>query len=497
MLNDWELLHKFTREKDQGVFKELVERHIDMVHGVARRMLGASRSHADDAVQAVFLLLSQRADRISPKGSLAGWLFRATRYCCANIKKSEDRRQRHERESVMEPKEDATTNEELAAVLDEALGRLSEKERQAILVRYMKRKSVAETSEVLGVSVRAVEKRLRLGIEKIRHVFARKGFVVPTAAVGAVMMVEGAKAAPASLTASAVGATIQASASVAGIAKGALAMMKLAVAKTIAVAAMVAAIVAIAVTVPLLSKAQGEPAAPPPPALTKEILAMTDKSAPVRALLTGKELYIGRKAPYPENVATSAAFRAMAQYLNIDLPISRKGWSDYCYFTGITGEAFRFHEFMSIVKDAGGQSTAERYAHRSNTQVLQDAFTAAGLTCEIHMKSDPNFPSQDELYKKIIASIHGRSMPVVGFGGFAKVRAPFLITGYDNHAVLGWSHFQNEDADNRHLQLKSEPTGEFRLENWYDAIDGIAFATGKKEEPPLRDIYLPALQRAV
>ncbi|MCL2640743.1 MAG: sigma-70 family RNA polymerase sigma factor, partial [Phycisphaerales bacterium] len=112
MPNDWELLQKFAREKDQGAFRELVERHIDMVHGIARRLLGASAGHADDAVQGVFLLLSQRAGRISPKGSLAGWLFRATRYCCANIRKSEDRRQRYERESAMEPKENAATNEE-------------------------------------------------------------------------------------------------------------------------------------------------------------------------------------------------------------------------------------------------------------------------------------------------------------------------------------------------------------------------------------------------
>ena len=232
MPSDGDLLHRFAREKDQEAFRELVARHVDMVYGVARRVLGTS--HADDVVQAVFLLLSQRADSVSRQRSLVGWLFRVAMYCCANIKKSEDRRRRRERESAMERKEDFATNEELAAVLDEALGRLGEKERQAILVRYMERKSVAETSEILGVSVSVVEKRLKRGIERIRGVFARKGFVVPVAVVGTVMMAESAKAAPVCLAVSAGGVTIQASASVIGIAKGALAMMKMVVVKTIA-----------------------------------------------------------------------------------------------------------------------------------------------------------------------------------------------------------------------------------------------------------------------
>jgi len=156
------------------------------------------------------------------------------------MRKSEDRRRRREREVVVERNEGAAMNEELTGVLDEALGRLGEKERQAILVRYLERKSVAETGEILGVSVSIVEKRLKRGIAGIRRVFARKGFLlVPMGVVGAMMMAEGAKAAPAGLAASAVGVTTQASASVVKIAKGASMMMKMAVVKMIAVAAVV------------------------------------------------------------------------------------------------------------------------------------------------------------------------------------------------------------------------------------------------------------------
>jgi len=308
MPNDWELLHTFAREKDQqggGAFSELVGRHIDMVYGVAKRMLGTSR--ADDAVQAVFLLLSQRADRISPKGSLAGWLFRATRYCCANIKKSEDRRRRHERSSAMKQNEHVATNEELTAVLDEALERLNEKQRQAILVRYLENRSVAETSEALGVSISVVERRLRHGLEKIRSVFARKGFVVPAAAVGAVMMAESAKAAPVGLVASAAGVTTTASASVVGIAKGALTMMKMAITKTIAAAAVTTGIVATIVTVSLLPMAHGEPQA----ASTSPATAVDPDAED--AYLTKKDLLAGVEALRSEisDLTVSYSFNAI------------------------------------------------------------------------------------------------------------------------------------------------------------------------------------------
>ena len=104
MDGDGELLERWVRGRDEGAFGELVGRHVDMVYGAARRMLGGPGREAEDVAQAVFLLLSQKAARILARGGgggLVGWLYRATRFCCANVRKEEGRRKNREREAAM------------------------------------------------------------------------------------------------------------------------------------------------------------------------------------------------------------------------------------------------------------------------------------------------------------------------------------------------------------------------------------------------------------
>src|ERR1035437_6700172 len=102
MDSDWNLLERYAARRDQAAFAELVARYVNLVYGTARRMLGGADKDAEDVVQAVFFLLWQRVGRIRPKGALATWLFRATRYCCANVKKEERRRKEREQEVGMQ-----------------------------------------------------------------------------------------------------------------------------------------------------------------------------------------------------------------------------------------------------------------------------------------------------------------------------------------------------------------------------------------------------------
>ena len=70
---DAELLRRFVRDADQGAFATLVSRHAGMVFGVCQRSLPTVQD-AEDACQATFLLLAQKAaactgNRRSPTGS--------------------------------------------------------------------------------------------------------------------------------------------------------------------------------------------------------------------------------------------------------------------------------------------------------------------------------------------------------------------------------------------------------------------------------------------
>jgi DNA-directed RNA polymerase specialized sigma24 family protein len=61
------------------------------------RIAARSTSHdADDAVQAVFILLVQRAARMNTRVRLTGWLFESLRYTIRGIHRAHRRRRFHE-----------------------------------------------------------------------------------------------------------------------------------------------------------------------------------------------------------------------------------------------------------------------------------------------------------------------------------------------------------------------------------------------------------------
>src|SRR5580658_360254 len=88
--NDAELLRGYATAGDPAAFRRLVERHIDFVYACAVRQVG-NRDLAEDVVQAVFLLLSQKAGKMKPGTFIKGWLFNATRYSASNAWRAEAR----------------------------------------------------------------------------------------------------------------------------------------------------------------------------------------------------------------------------------------------------------------------------------------------------------------------------------------------------------------------------------------------------------------------
>src|SRR5262245_30542167 len=72
-VTDGELLEQFVAERDETAFHVLVKRHGSMVLGVCRRLLRHEQD-AEDAFQAVFLVLAQKASSISPPERVGNWL---------------------------------------------------------------------------------------------------------------------------------------------------------------------------------------------------------------------------------------------------------------------------------------------------------------------------------------------------------------------------------------------------------------------------------------
>src|SRR5260370_32685703 len=73
--SDAELLARFLDERDDTAFEALLVRHTSAVRAACRGWL-RSAADIDDAAQATFLVLVQRARSIRDRAALGRWLYR-------------------------------------------------------------------------------------------------------------------------------------------------------------------------------------------------------------------------------------------------------------------------------------------------------------------------------------------------------------------------------------------------------------------------------------
>jgi RNA polymerase sigma factor (sigma-70 family) len=205
-MSDRELLQEYARTGSPAAFERLVKAHVDLVYSSARRRLGDAHL-AEDVTQVVFLMLCRKAGKLPEKVSVTGWLFKATQYAAADALKMARRRERHERqaaEMAQALKQPDDRWQRLSPYLDEALAKLGDRERDAVLLRYFRGMSLEETGKSLGVSGDAVAQRVSRGLQKLRAYFARKGIVLPAATLATALATNSVEAAPAGLGAAVV-----------------------------------------------------------------------------------------------------------------------------------------------------------------------------------------------------------------------------------------------------------------------------------------------------
>src|ERR1051325_4586189 len=135
-MDDMTLLQEHATGKSESAFATLVSRHVGFVYSSALRQVRDPHL-AEEVTQVVFILLARKAGTISHQAILSGWLFKAARFTASAQLKATIRRQRREQEAQMnsitsEPATDRAW-EHMSPLLDEALAKLSERDRQAVL----------------------------------------------------------------------------------------------------------------------------------------------------------------------------------------------------------------------------------------------------------------------------------------------------------------------------------------------------------------------------
>jgi len=241
-VSDMELLRDYDRQGSEEAFAGLVRRHINLVYSVAFRHVGIA-AHAEEITQAVFVILARKAAGLRPDTILEGWLHETTRLTALSFLRGERRRQFREQEaymqSTLQESIDASAWNQLAPLLDEAMSRLGKTDRDAVMLRFFKDKSVREVAAALRVNEGAAQRRVLRAVEKLRRFFTKRGVVLPAAVLTAAISANSVQAAPVALaksvTAVAVAKGAAAGGSTLALIKGALKIMAWTKAKTVAV----------------------------------------------------------------------------------------------------------------------------------------------------------------------------------------------------------------------------------------------------------------------
>ena len=171
-LDDATLLERYAKAGSDDAFRMLVDRYASMVYSICAGEL-RNADLAQDATQAVFVVLAQRAARLRVDRSLAGWLYATSRTISRSLSRKE--RRRLSNEAMLDP--DRSTDTAIATTLRihvwAAIDKLREQDREAIILRYWQGMSLAEVGEAQGASEGAARMRIDRALRRMRHVLAR------------------------------------------------------------------------------------------------------------------------------------------------------------------------------------------------------------------------------------------------------------------------------------------------------------------------------------
>ncbi len=175
-LTDRELLAQFSAG-NQAAFAAIVKRHTGLVLGVCRRVLPTVQD-AEDACQAVFLVLARKAKTGGWQSSIANWLYTTARRIASETNRAAARRLNREAHSTPPAPVsalDEMTGREAFAALDEELDKLPAIYREPLVLCYLQGLTRDEAASRLGIPSATLKSQLDRGRKKLADALTKRG----------------------------------------------------------------------------------------------------------------------------------------------------------------------------------------------------------------------------------------------------------------------------------------------------------------------------------
>jgi RNA polymerase sigma factor (sigma-70 family) len=174
-LNDGDLWRRYLRERSEAAFETLVRRHAPMVMGVCRRVL-RNEQDAEDAFQATLLVLVRKGSRCQSPVKMANWLHGVAYRTALEARRAVAIRRAREAKVIPRTVISDDRCAELRPVLDEEIGRLTEKYRAAVVLCDLEGRTRQDVARLLGCPEGTVASRLARGRTMLAMRLARRGF---------------------------------------------------------------------------------------------------------------------------------------------------------------------------------------------------------------------------------------------------------------------------------------------------------------------------------
>jgi RNA polymerase sigma-70 factor (ECF subfamily) len=190
---DGELLAEFAAAHADAPFNVLVQRHGTMVYNACRRAL-TSPHDAEDAAQAVFLVLAGKAHSLRHHSCIAGWLHHVAAHVCQNARKAARLRSQREREAANMAHRDVEPDDSwlrLRPLIDDELSALPEKYRLPLVLFHLEGRSLEESAALLECKPHTLGAWLSRGRELLKERLERRGVFSSVAVVAALLSEHG------------------------------------------------------------------------------------------------------------------------------------------------------------------------------------------------------------------------------------------------------------------------------------------------------------------
>lgn len=150
---------------EDAAFEILVRRHERVVRGFLTRIAGAGR--ADDLAQETFLTAWTKAGAFTGEGRYKGWLMRiAWRAFLMDARGRSRRLPEHKGTGAM-PEPSDRSDAERDLIVEDALGRLQEADRAAVILCLVLGHSHGEAAQILDMPLGTVKTRVARGSARL------------------------------------------------------------------------------------------------------------------------------------------------------------------------------------------------------------------------------------------------------------------------------------------------------------------------------------------